>query len=370
MKVIFFILTFFAVLGAVDRCFDNKLGYGKKFQEGICVTGPLILAMLGILSISPLISKFSKPFVEKLYFITGIDPSIYINSILATDMGGYFLARDLAINKNLIDFSGIILGSMLGTVVIFTMPVAFGIIDDMSKEDFSKGVLSGIATIPLGCLVAGIIMGLEIILIIHNLVPVVIFSSIICTGLWFFPEKTCKLFDKFGKVMTIIISIGLILTIIETMFGVSVVEGLNPIDDSMKVVTRVALTLSGAYPFLYFIEKYFKNALKKLGALIGIDESGTAGFMASLVNSIPMFGIFNKMDNNSKIINSAFAVAGSYVFGGQLGFVAGVSPDNIFPFIVAKLVSGFSAIYLAKIMFINKKERRNNFVLNKNFKIN
>lgn len=107
-----------------------------------------------------------------------------------------------------------------------------------------------------------------------------------------------------------------------------------------------------------------------MGSLLGVDESGTAGFMASLVSSIPMFGIFNKMDGNSKIINSAFSVAGSYVFGGQLGFVAGVSPDNILPFIVAKLVAGFSAIYLAKTMFINRKEKSKGFILNKNLKIN
>lgn len=370
LKVMFFILTFFAVLGALDRCFGNKLGYGKRFQEGINVAGPLILAMLGILSITPLISKISKPFVERLYFLTGVDPSIYINSILATDMGGYFLARDLAMNKDLVEFSGIILGSMLGTVVIFTMPVAFGIIDNLSKENFSKGILSGVATIPLGCFMAGIMMGLDVRLIIYNLIPVAIFSGVICVGLWFFPERTCKLFDIFGKAMTVVITLGLILTIVETMFGYSIIQGLNPIDESMKIVTRVTLTLSGAYPLLYFIEKYFKETLKKMGSLLGVDESGTAGFMASLVSSIPMFGIFNKMDGNSKIINSAFSVAGSYVFGGQLGFVAGVSSDNILPFIVAKLVAGFSAIYLAKTMFINRKEKSKGFILNKNLKIN
>ncbi|MGL4628821.1 ethanolamine utilization protein EutH [Cetobacterium sp.] len=370
MKVIFFILTFFAVIGALDRCFGNKLGYGQRFQDGVSVAGPLMLAMLGILSITPLISKFSKPFVEMLYSITGIDPSIYINSILASDMGGYFLAQDLAINKSLADFSGVILGSMLGTVVIFTMPVAFGIIDNESKSSFSKGILSGVATIPLGCLVAGMIMGIDLGLVLYNLIPVVLFSGVICGGLWFYPEKTCNIFDKFGKVMTLLVTLGLILTLVETMFGYSIVEGLNPIDESMKIITRVSLTLSGAYPFLYFIEKYFSSSLKKMGGLLGVDESGTAGFMASLVSSIPMFGIFNKMDSNSKIINSAFAVAGSYVFGGQLGFIAGVSPGNILPFIVAKLVSGFAAIYLAKTMFINKKERNNSFVLNKGMEIN
>lgn len=363
MQIIFFVLTFFAIVGALDRCFGNKLGYGEKFQEGICVTGPLVLAMVGILSLSPVISNLAEPFVNVLYNKTGIDPSIYINSFLAVDMGGYFLAKDLAIQKELINFSGLILGSMLGTVVIFTMPVAFGMIDENSKESFSKGVLSGIATIPIGCFVAGIMMKLKISLVVYNLIPVVIFSGLICMGLWFFPEKTCGIFDKFGKLMTVIISIGLVLTILETMVGISLVEGLNPIDESMKTVIRIALTLAGAFPFLHFIKTYFGSALSRFGKILGIDDDGVAGFMASLVNCIPMFGIFNKMNNQSKIINSAFSVGGAYVFGGQLGFVAGVSSETIAPFIVAKLISGFSAIYLAKMMFIDKKEDKKNYIV-------
>lgn len=358
MQVIFYILTCFAIIGALDRCFGSKLGYGEKFQEGICVTGPLVLAMLGILSLSPIISSLAEPFVNTLYTLTGIDPSVYINSFLAIDMGGYFLAKDLAVEKELVNFSGLILGSMLGTVVIFTMPVAFGIIDENSKEAFSKGILSGVATIPLGCFVAGIMMDIKISLIIYNLIPVVIFSSLISIGLWFFPEKICSIFGKFGKVMTGIITLGLVLTILETMLGITLVKGLNPIDDSMKTIIRIALTLAGAFPFLHFIKTHFSSGLSKLGDILGIDDDGVTGFMASLVNSIPMFGIFDKMNNQSKIINSAFSVGGAYVFGGQLGFVAGVSPETVFPFIVAKLISGFSAIYLAKMIFIRKKEKK------------
>lgn len=355
MQYIFIILTFFSILGAVDRCLNLKLGYGEKFQEGINVTGPLVLAMVGILSLSPVISKSIEPFVNALYRLTGVDPSIYVNSFLALDMGGYFLAKDLAINKELINFSGLILGSMLGTVVIFTMPVAFGVIKESSKDAFSKGILSGIATIPLGCLVSGLLMGLKLPLVLYNLIPVVIIATIISLGLWFYPEKTCKAFNYFGKFMTILISIGLILTILEVMLNIKLIKGLNPIENSMSVIIRISLTLAGAFPFLYFVNRYFSRSLSKFGKILGMDDAGVSGFMASLVNSLPMFGIFEKMDDDSKIINSAFSVGGAYVFGGQLGFVGGISPETVIPFIIGKLVAGISAIYLAKVIFIRKK---------------
>lgn len=359
MIYIFTILTFFSILGAVDRCLNLKLGYGEKFQEGINVTGPLVLAMVGILSLSPILSRGIEPFVQVLYTVTGVDPSIYVNSFLALDMGGYFLAKDLAINKELVNFSGLILGSMLGTVVIFTMPVAFGIIKEESKDAFSKGILSGIATIPLGCLVSGLLMGLKLPLVLYNLIPVVFIAISISLGLWFFPIKTCKVFNNFGKFMTILISFGLILTILEVMLNIQLIEGLNSIENSMSVIIRIALTLAGAFPFLHFVNRYFSRTLSKFGKILGMDDAGVSGFMASLVNSIPMFGIFDKMNDDSKIINSAFSVGGAYIFGGQLGFVGGISPETVVPFIVGKLVAGFSAIYLAKIIFIRKKGASN-----------
>lgn len=364
MKIIFYTLAFFAILGCLDRVMGNKLGYGKQFQDGINVTGALVLAMAGILGLSPIISKMIGPLVLYLYNITGIDPSIYVNSFLALDMGGYFLARDLAINKELVDFSGMILGSTLGAAVIFTIPVAFGMIEEDDKKDFAKGVLCGIVTVPLGCLVGGIMLGIKLPFVLYNLIPVIFFSILISLGLWFFPEKVCKGFSVFGKIITGIISIGLALLIIETMLGVKLINGLGSIDEAMSIIIRIALTLAGAFPLLHFINKYFSRQISFLGKIVGLNDAGVSGFMASLVNSIPMFGIFNKMDKSSKIINSAFAVGGSYVFGGQLGFVGGISPEVISAFIVSKLISGLSAIWLAKIIFIKKeiKSERKEYV--------
>ncbi len=75
--------------------------------------------------------------------------------------------------------------------------------------------------------------------------------------------------------------------------------------------------------------------------------------VASLANNIPMFGMLKDMDDRGKIINIAFAVSASFVFGDHLGFTAGFNADMIFPMIIAKLVGGITAVLLA--MFIANK---------------
>ena len=42
------VMAVFAVLGALDRIFGNRLGLGKEFEEGILAMGSLAIAMVGI----------------------------------------------------------------------------------------------------------------------------------------------------------------------------------------------------------------------------------------------------------------------------------------------------------------------------------
>ena len=76
-----------------------------------------------------------------------IDPSVFLGSILAPDLGGYNTCVEIALTSSLGELNGLILSSMLGATISFTIPVAVGLI---SKEDFSylQGVLAGIITIP------------------------------------------------------------------------------------------------------------------------------------------------------------------------------------------------------------------------------
>ena len=56
MQVISIIMAVFAVLGALDRIFNNKFGLGKEFEKGFLLYGQLALAMIGMIVLSPVIA--------------------------------------------------------------------------------------------------------------------------------------------------------------------------------------------------------------------------------------------------------------------------------------------------------------------------
>ena len=91
----------------------------------------------------------------------------------------------------------------------------------------------------------------------------------------------------------------------------------------------------------------------KLGKVLGMNDIAAAGLVASLANSIPMFGMMKDMDNRGKILNVAFAVSAAFVFGDHLGFTAGFNSTMIFPMIIGKLVGGITAVMVA--VFISNR---------------
>ena len=47
----------------------------------------------------------------------------------------------------------------MGATVVFTIPVALGIIEKEDRPYLAKGVLAGMVAIPFGCLVGGLVAG-------------------------------------------------------------------------------------------------------------------------------------------------------------------------------------------------------------------
>ena len=219
--------------------------------------------------------------------------------------------------------------------------------------------MAGITTIPLGVLAGGIVAGFPIGLILVNLIPIIIVAALIILGLIFIPEKMTKGFAVFGQAVVIIITIGLVASIIEALTGFVVIPGMAPITDGLGTVGAIAIVLAGAYPLVHFITKVFGKPLELLGKGLGMNEAGAAGLVATLANNIPMFGILKDMDANGKVMNIAFAVSAAFVFGDHLGFTAGFDGGKytqmIFPMIVGKLVAGVTAILVAKILFCKKE---------------
>ena len=250
-------------------------------------------------------------------------------------------------------FGGLIVGSMMGVTIVFTIPVALGIISPSDRKYLATGVLAGVITIPIGSFVAGLVAGFPFMMVVKNLIPIVIIAILIALGLWKFEGVMVKGFTLFGKFIVAVITVGLISGIVETLTGIVIIPGMNPISEGFEIVADIAIVLAGAFPLVLVITKIFKKPLMKLGKLVGMNDVAAAGIVASLANSIPMFQMVKDMDPKGKIVNFAFAVSAAFVFGDHLGFTAGFDSTMIVPMIIGKLVSGISAVVLA--VFIANK---------------
>ncbi len=352
-KIIIYLMVIFAVLGAIDRIIGNKFGLGEQFEEGIMAIGALALSMVGIIALAPVIANLLKPVIVPLYNFLGADPAMFAGTILANDMGGASLAEELANSQEAGLFGGLIVGSMMGVTIVFTIPVALGIIEPSDRKYLATGVLAGVITIPIGSFVAGIVAGFPLMMVVRNLIPIVIIALLIALGLWKFERAMITGFTWFGKFIVAIITVGLISGIVEALTGIVLIPGMNPISEGFGIVADIAIVLAGAFPLVLVITKVFKKPLMKLGKMVGMNDVAAAGIVASLANSIPMFQMVKDMDAKGKIINFAFAVSAAFVFGDHLGFTAGFNSTMIVPMIVGKLVSGVCAFILA-IFIANK----------------
>ena len=316
--------------------------------------GSLALSMIGIICLAPVLAGLLRPVVVPLYSFLGADPAMFAGTILANDMGGAPLAKELALTPEAGQFGGLIVGSMLGPTVVFTIPVALGIIRPEDHEFLARGVLAGVITIPIGGLVGGIAAGFPLMMVLKNLIPIVLIAVLIALGLAFIPNGMVKGFQVFGRFVIIVITVGLAAAIVEALTGITLIPGMNPIEEGYATVGGIAIVLAGAFPLVFVITKVFRKPLMRLGHLLGMNDIAAAGLVATLANNIPMFQMMGDMDRRGKIINVAFAVSAAFVFGDHLGFTAGFDAAMIFPMIVGKLVGGVTAV--AAAMLLTRKE--------------
>lgn len=353
-KIILWGMAIFALLGALDRIFGSRLGLGKQFEEGILAIGALSLSMLGILSLAPVLAQLLKPVLVPVYGFLGADPAMFAGSVLANDMGGAPLAMELAQSPEAGQFGGLIVGAMLGATVVFTIPVALGIIAPEDRPALAKGVLAGVVTIPFGAFLGGLTAGFSAGMLVRNLVPIVLFALLIALGLWRFEKAMVTGFLWFGRFVVAVITVGLAAAVFTELTGVTLIPGMAPLSEGVEVVAGIGFVLAGAFPLVFVLTKLLKKPLRGLGRLLGMNETAAAGLLASLANSIPMLGMMKDMDERGKVLNVAFAVSAAFVFGDHLGFTAGFDPSMLVPVIVAKLSGGIFAL-LAALLITRKR---------------
>ncbi|HAJ6326461.1 TPA: ethanolamine utilization protein EutH [Escherichia coli] len=379
-EIIMYIMMFFMLIAAVDRIlsqfggsarFLGKFGKsiegsGGQFEEGFMAMGALGLAMVGMTALAPVLAHVLGPVIIPVYEMLGANPSMFAGTLLACDMGGFFLAKELAggdVAAWL--YSGLILGSMMGPTIVFSIPVALG-------------VLAGIVTIPIGCIAGGLVAmysGVQIngqpveftfALILMNMIPVLIVAVLVALGLKFIPEKMINGFQIFAKFLVALITLGLAAAVVKFLLGWELIPGLDPIFmapgdkpgevmRAIEVIGSISCVLLGAYLMVLLLTRWFEKPLMSVGKVLNMNNIAAAGMVATLANNIPMFGMMKQMDTRGKVINCAFAVSAAFALGDHLGFAAANMNAMIFPMIVGKLIGGVTAIGVA-MMLVPKED--------------
>lgn len=352
-----YVMAFFSVIAGIDKILNNRFGLGEKFDEGFKSLGGLGLTVIGIYSISPVIAQVVTPLIYPLADLLNIDPSLFISSILAPDLGGYNTSIEIARSLEVGVYNGIILSSMLGTIISFTIPVAIGMMSKSDFDIFAKGALAGIMTIPIGMIIGGLMMKIKFIDIFSSVVPVIIFSIIMSIGLIRAQNTMIKIFNILGKAIITISTFGLILLIINFGFNVELVKNMIPLEDAAILIVQIAIVLSGAFPMFFLLSKLAHKQLKRLEERFDLDQYSMLGMFSTLAHCMPMLGIYDKMNEKGKILNAAFVVSAGFAIGGQLGYVTTVAPESVNAFVVSKILGGMSAIFVASRMIKTEEKK-------------
>lgn len=366
-SVIVTIMMIFMLLGAIDKARGNKRGYGAAFDEGFQAMGPLAIAMVGVIAAAPVLSMVLRPIVGPIYQMLGSSPSIFATTLLLADAGGYPLAVELA-GENIVmgQFAGIIVGCTMGCILLFDIPVALTLIQKKDRPLLACGILVGVITAPIGCFVGGIVMNVMTDYSMHlgtmllSLLPVILVAVVLAAGLWFKPIALMNGFAKFGAFVTGLIAIFVAIAVFQYETGIRLplfhlmveagADGISPLENSIEILGDIAFVLLGAFPMVEFIKRHCGGALAKVGSKLGMNETASAGIVATLANNIPTFQMMKDMNPKGKLMNVAFASCAAFMFGDHLGFVAGVNADMIVPMIFAKLACGLSALALANLL--------------------
>lgn len=348
----------FSILGVLDLIIGNKFGIGKQFERGIMLLGTMTISMVGMIVIAPLISKLLFPPLESLSNIIPFDPSTIVGSLLANDMGGATLAIEFSKSSQVGYFNGLVVGSMMGATISFTIPLAMGTVPQEKHDLLMLGLMSGVITIPLGCIVSGIIIGLTFVEFMITLIPLILSTTLLIIGLIKIPKICIKIFKGFGLCIKVIILIGLAAGIFEFLTEIEIIPYTAPIQEGVDIVFNAAAVMTGAFPLVYILSKILDKPMQKIGGLLGINASSAIGFISTLATNVTTFGNMKDMDDKGIVLNSAFAVSASFVFAGHLAFTLSFNSEYIISVIVGKLVAGVMSIFIGALMYKRMYEKK------------
>ena len=347
MNAVSIIMAAFAMLGAADRILGGRFGLAEEFEKGFQMFGSLALAMIGMIAVSPLIANALAPALNAIHRTLGLDHSIIPASLFAIDMGGAPLAAEVAKDARIGRFSGIVIASMMGCTISFTIPCALSTVKPERRRELLLGLLCGVVTIPAGCFVGGIAMGIPLSSLAWNLLPLIVLSVLFAVGLAKCPDLCVKIFSVFGRIIEILITVGLALSLLKFLTGVEIVPGMESFEEGAMLVLNACAVMTGALPMLKILSKLLSKPMHALGARLRVNDASMLGFIGTLATSISTYEMMDKMDRRGAVLNAAFTVSAAFALADHLAFTLAFDAACLPAMLAGKLTAGVLAVLVA-----------------------
>lgn len=351
--ILMLIMSVGIVLGGLDRILGNRFGLGEPFEKGFMLLGPMALSMTGIISLAPALADALGHVVAPVYRALGVDPAMF-GSILSIDMGGYQLAAGLAGDALIGRYAGVVAASIFGCTMVFTIPVGMGMIDEEARGPFARGIMLGLAAMPLGLVLGGLACGLGLWASLWQNMPIFVMSLLLALGLWRIPEKMIRGFCAVAEGIKILVTCGLILAAVESLTGWNPVRGMAPISESLGVVASIGVVQLGSLPMAELLRRALRRPFTALGRRLGLSPQSLTGMLVGLASPLPTLTDLGTFGTRGQVTAAAFLVSGSSLLAAHMGFVVGTEPGLLPALILAKLSGAFAAAFLAVI--VTRKE--------------
>ena len=348
-EVLMIVMAAGAVLGGFDRLRGNKWGFGDKFETGFMLLGSMALSMVGMICIAPVLAQWLGNVIVPLYRLIGVDPAMF-GSLLSIDMGGYQLALELAEDPQLGNYAGLVVASIFGCTLVFTIPVGMGMILKADRPFFAKGIMLGLVAMPVGLVAGGLLSGLSVVQCLHQNLPIFALAVLLLLGLWKIPNKMIKGFILLSEGIRWLVTIGLVLAAVEYMTGWCPLPGMAPLEDALATVSSIGIVLLGSLPMAELVRRLLVRPFAWLGERLGLKPQSLTGMLVGLVSALPTLSLYQDMDPRGKVAAGAFLVSGTSLLAAHMAFALSVEPSMLAPLIAAKLSGALAAVVLALLL--------------------
>lgn len=344
--ILMIVMAVGAVIGGADRIFGNRLGLGEHFEKAFMLLGTMALSMPGIICLAPVLADVLGRVIIPLYRLMGVDPAMF-GSLLSIDMGGYQLAKGLAADPRIGSYAGLMVSSIFGCTLVFSIPVGMGMIAPADRPYLARGIMLGLASMPVGLIAGGLLCGLSLPVCLHQNLPIFVLALLLLLGLWKVPDRMVKGFCFLADGIKILVTGGLVLAAVESLTGWNPVPGMAPIEEGMSVISNIGVVMLGSLPLAELLRRALKRPFALLGGRLGVSAGSLTGMLVILVTPLPTLAAYGEMDNRGKVVAGAFLVSGTSLLAAHMGFVVGTEPEMLTPLMVGKLSGALAAAVLA-----------------------